>query len=67
MANSISAEIVALRADIAEVLSYLRPPADLEEATEEAAKEQGDVPEEPATGVKFVDGQLVDVPKGKGK
>lgn len=64
MANSISAELTALRADISEVLSYLRQPSD--DQSDPTDIELQEVATE-ETGVKLVDGQLVDVPKDKGK
>lgn len=73
MANSITAELSALREEVAalrgsieELLEIVRP-VDLE-LVQEGEAEPDQTEEEPEeTGVKFVDGQLVDVPKGKGK
>jgi hypothetical protein len=74
MANSISAELAAVREELAalaaivtEVLESVRPAA-VEVLDAEAGEVLPAITDEAeVTGVKFVDGQLVDVPKGKGK
>lgn len=73
MANSIAAELTALRDEVSalrssveELLEIVRP-VELE-VIQEGVAEPDETDDEPeAAGVKLVDGQLVDVPKGKGK
>lgn len=79
MANSITAELAALREEVAtltaavtELLEIVRPvelEVEFEGEPGEVLPEIGadTTPVAEASGVKFVDGQLVDVPKGKGK
>lgn len=79
MANSISAEltalreeVAALRAEVREVLELARPvelEAELEGVTDSTEPlPPADPEDEEETGVQLVDGQLVDVPKKtKGK